>query len=61
MNTWLKGIFTAAITGAANAVLLVIIAPQAFSLNDLETLGLAAFAMSLVNVAAYLKQSPLPK
>lgn len=60
MKAWARGLLVAAVTGAANAVLLVIVAPDKFSFGDLQELGTVAFAMTLVNVAMYLKQSPLP-
>lgn len=57
---WVKSLAAAAIGGAANAGLLVIVAPDKFSFDDLSTLGRVAAAGALIAVMSYLKQSPLP-
>jgi hypothetical protein len=69
METWLKGIAAAAIAGAANGVITgfaaVGIDPAHFNLQSglRSTLAIAsasAIMSSIIGVAAYLKQSPLP-
>jgi hypothetical protein len=69
-ETWLKGILAAAIAGGANGVITgfaaVGIDPAHFNLQSgiRPTLAIAAVSAvmsSIIGVAAYLKQSPLPK
>jgi hypothetical protein len=69
-EAWLKGILAAAIAGAANGVITgfaaVGIDPAHFNLQAgmRPTLAIAAVSAamsSIIGVAAYLKQSPLPK
>jgi len=69
-QTWLKGIAAAAIAGGANGVITgfaaVGIDPAHFTLQAglRSTLAIAmvsAFMSAIIGVAAYLKQSPLPK
>lgn len=58
---WLKGLLSAIIGGAANAVTLVIVDPQNFNLYEGKTqLGMICIIQGLVSAALYLKQSPLP-
>jgi hypothetical protein len=66
---WLKGIFAAAISGAAGGVLTgfaaVGIDPQHFNLQSgtsatLRIGAAAAFINAVIGVAAYLQKSPLP-
>jgi len=68
-EAWLKGIFAAAIAGAANGIITGLAAvgidPMHFNLQSglHATLAIAmvSAAMSgIIGVAAYLKQSPLP-
>lgn len=61
MNKWVKGLISAAIGGAANAVTVMVVDPMAFNLNDgLGKLGSVALVSAIVAVAMYLKQSPVP-
>jgi hypothetical protein len=69
-QTWLKGIAAAAIAGGANGVITgfaaVGIDPAHFNLQAglRSTLAIAmvsAVMSAIIGVAAYLKQSPLPK
>jgi hypothetical protein len=60
MNTWVKGLIAALITGAANAVLLVVVDPVTFPLSDLSRVGTAALTSAVVATAAYLAKSPIP-
>jgi hypothetical protein len=66
---WLKGMIAAAIAGAANGVMTgfaaVGIDPSHFNLqsgfhNTLAIAAVSAGMSSIIAVAAYLKQSPLP-
>jgi len=58
---WLKGLLSAIIGGAANAVTLVIVDPQNFNLDQGKTqLAMICIVQALVSAAMYLKQSPLP-
>ena len=67
---WLKGILAAGISGGANGVITgfaaVGIDPQHFNLqaglrSTLAIAGVSAMMSAIIGVAAYLKQSPLPK
>jgi hypothetical protein len=69
LELWAKGLLAAAIAGAANGVITgfaaVGIDPQHFNLQaglkpTLAIAGASAIMSSVVGVAAYLKQSPLP-
>lgn len=66
---WLKGMLAAAIAGAANGIITgfaaVGIDPSHFNLqagfhNTLSIASVSAGMSSIIAVAAYLKQSPLP-
>jgi hypothetical protein len=66
---WLKGMLAAGIAGAANGVMTgfaaVGIDPTHFNLqsgfhNTMAIAGVSAGMSSIIAVAAYLKQSPLP-
>ncbi len=68
-KTWLLGIAAAAIAGGANGVITgfaaVGIDPQHFNLQSglhstLTIASVSALMSSIIGVAAYLKQSPLP-
>jgi hypothetical protein len=68
-KTWLLGIAAAGIAGGANGVITgfaaVGIDPQHFNLQSglhstLMIAGVSALMSSIIGVAAYLKQSPLP-
>jgi len=67
-HIWLKGIFAAAISGAAGGVLTgfaaVGIEPQHFNLQSGSAAPMRIVAAGLINavigVAAYLQKSPLP-
>jgi len=67
---WLKGIVAAGIAGGANGVITGIAAvgidPQHFNLQGglhptLAIAGVSALMSGIIGIAAYLKQSPLPK
>lgn len=58
---WLKGLISAVIGGAANAVTVMIVDPVAFNLQaGAAKLGWVALVSAIVAAALYLKQSPLP-
>lgn len=70
IETWLKGIVAAAIAGGANGVITgfaaVGIDPAHFNLqaglhSTLTIAAASALMSSIIGVAAYLKQSPLPQ
>jgi hypothetical protein len=67
---WLKGIVAAGISGGANGVITgfaaVGIDPAHFNLRaglraTLAIAGVSALMSGIIGIAAYLKQSPLPK
>ena len=67
---WLRGVAAAAIAGGANGVITgfaaVGIDPEHFNLAagmraTLAIAGVSAVMSSIIGVAAYLKQSPLPQ
>ena len=59
--TWLKGLISAMIGGAANAVTTMIVAPDTFNLREgLGKLGTVSAVSALISAAMYLKSSPLP-
>jgi len=69
VEIWLKGLFAAAISGAAGGVLTgfaaVGIDPQHFNLQSgigatMRIGAAAALINAVIGVAAYLKKSPLP-
>ena len=61
MMNWFKGLLSAIIGGAANAVTIMIVDPVNFNFQEGKTqLATIAFVSALVSAAMYLKQSPLP-
>ena len=70
LEIWLKGIAAAGIAGGANGVITgfaaVGIDPGHFNLQaglhaTLTIAGVSALMSSIIGIAAYLKQSPLPR
>lgn len=69
MNAWLQGLLSAVISGASGGILTGLasigISPDQFNLRDPGLLGkvmaTAAVVNALIGLAAYLKQSPLPR
>jgi hypothetical protein len=60
-QTWLKGLMSAVIGGAANAITVMIVSPQDFNLQEgAGKLGTVTLVSALVAGAMYLKQSPIP-
>lgn len=58
---FIRGLFAAAIGGAANAVTVVVIDPLKFNLVDGKgSLAMAVAVSALVSLALYLKEHPLP-
>jgi len=58
---WIKGLLSAIIGGAANAVTIMIVDPTNFNFDQGKTqLAMITFVSALVSAALYLKQSPLP-
>lgn len=59
---WLKGLASAAIGAAANAVTVMIVDPANFNLSTgIGKVGTVALVSAVVAAAFYLKQSPLPQ
>lgn len=62
MNPWLRGLIETAVSGVASGIVLVIAEPEHFNLQEgFEKLFWTSIVLGLVNVANYLRQSPLPK
>ena len=60
-NKWGKGLISAVIGGAANAITVAIVDPIAFNLQEgASKLISVAVVSAIVAAAMYLKQSPLP-
>ena len=60
-KTWLKGLISAIIGGAASSVTVMAIDPMQFNVNEgLTKLGTVALVNTIIAAALYLKQSPLP-
>ena len=60
-KTWLKGLVSAGIGGAANSITVMAIDPMQFNLSEgAGKLGTVALVSSIVAGAMYLKASPLP-
>ena len=61
LKVWLKGLISAVIGGAANAVTVMVVDPQNFNLSEgLGKLGTVAAVSAIVAAAMYLKSSPIP-
>ena len=59
--TWLKGLASAIISGAAGAVAVMIVDPQHFNLGEgIHDLALLALVAALLGAANYLKAKPTP-
>lgn len=59
---WLKGLISAAIGGAANSVVVIIVDPMTFNLQEgAVKLGWVALAGVIIAVAMFLQQSPIPE
>jgi len=57
---WLKGLFSALISGVASAFVLMVVNPSNFNFDDLGKVAMVALVSGIISVANYLKQSPLP-
>jgi hypothetical protein len=62
-KVWLHGLVAAAISSAASGITAAIVDPSAFNFtkSGLVKIGTLCGVNALIAVAAYLKQSPLPK
>jgi len=60
MTTWLKGLLSAILSGAASAAGAMVLDPDHFGVDHLRHLGLVAGVGAIVGLINYLKQSPLP-
>ena len=60
-SKWIKGLISAAIGGAANAITVMIVDPTTFNFDEgFGKIGMVALVSAIVAAAMYLKQSPLP-
>lgn len=60
-KVWLHGILAAGVGGAATAISTMVVDPESFNFGPgMKKVGMVAFVAALVNVAAFLKQSPIP-
>ena len=60
VKTWLRGLWSAFVGGAASAVSTTIVAPEQFNFgNGLGSMLKVALVAGCVNLAFYLKQSPI--
>jgi hypothetical protein len=61
LKKWFYGLFSTAISAAANTVVVMIVAPETFNIDEgLSKVFTVAGISALVAVANYLRQSPLP-
>jgi len=60
MTTWLKGLLSAVLSGAAGAAAGMVLDPDHFGLDHLKHLGMIAAVGAIAGVINYLRQSPLP-
>jgi hypothetical protein len=62
IETWVYGLFSALIGGAATAVSMIVVDPMTYNLHDgWRKLIEVALVSGIMSAAFYLKQSPLPK
>ena len=60
-NVWIKGLAAAVIGGVAHSIVLIIVDPLSYNLNEgLRKLLTVAVTSAIIAAAAYLKKSPLP-
>ncbi|MFM1756912.1 MAG: hypothetical protein RL621_1894 [Bacteroidota bacterium] len=57
---WLKGLFSALISGVASAIVLMVVNPSDFNFQDTTKILTVAIVSGIISMANYLKQSPLP-
>ena len=57
MNSWLKGLLAAVLSGIGTALATYVIAPEV----NWGKLGMIALVGAVIGVAGYLKSSPLDK
>lgn len=60
VRRWLRGLVGAAVGGAANSVTVMIVDPANFNLSDFRKLGVFALVSTVISLALYLRQSPVP-
>lgn len=61
-KAWLHGLIAAAVSSFSNGVALVVVAPDSFNFTKAGLIKLlqVSAVSSIIAIAAYLKQSPLP-
>ncbi len=61
-SIWIKGIISAALSGLATGVTLIIVDPSVYNIQGgFKKLGTVSLVSAIVSVANYLKKSPLPE
>ena len=61
-RTWCRGLASAVIGGAANAVTVMIVEPTSFNLQEgFDKLAAVVVVSAIVSAAMFLKQSPIPE
>ncbi len=62
MSLWIKGLISAAISGLALGIGMVVVDPAAFNFESdgLKHLSMVAIGGAIVGVVNYLRQSPFP-
>ena len=61
-RTWCRGLASAVIGGAANAVTVMIVEPASFNLQEgFDKLAAVVVVSAIVSAAMFLKQSPIPE
>lgn len=62
LKTWLKGLASAAIGGAANSAVAIGVSPETFNFGPgLDALIQMAIGGAIISTLMYLKSSPIPK
>lgn len=57
---WVQSLLAAFISGGANSVSAMMIAPETFNIHDLKRLGTLFIASGIIGAVMFLKKSPLP-
>lgn len=61
-KNWLAGLIASVVNGFASGVVLVVVDPTDFNLNEgFPKLAMTSAVLGLLGAANYLKQSPIPE
>ena len=61
-HVWLRGLISAAVSGFATTITVMIVDPNTFNLDTgIKQVLTVAVVSAIVSVANYLKKSPLPE